>query len=79
MDRAELHKVLCLLQSGKSKTGGKVTAKERKAINTLCKQMLKLCDDMDEILDRMERGAGADKEEAPKGLPKVYINKEHYA
>jgi hypothetical protein len=52
----------------------KLTVKERKELDEVFKQLLKLCDQMDEILDRIDQ-----PELAPKGLPKVYLTREHYA
>lgn len=51
-----------------------MTAKEHKELDKIFKEILRLCDRMDAILDRMDQ-----PEPESKGLPKVYLTKEHYA
>jgi hypothetical protein len=47
-----------------------MTAKERKVIRKVVKEMLKCLDKMDEILDRLDRGGEQEQKE--------YVVKEHY-
>jgi hypothetical protein len=51
-----------------------MTSKERKEFNKCIKLMLKLCDDMDKMLDNMECQPCT-----TQNGPKVFITKEHYA
>ncbi len=55
-----------------------MTTKERKAINKVCKDMLKCLEEMEVVLDRMEKNS-YDPPQIKQGLPKVMIAKPHYA
>jgi molecular chaperone GrpE (heat shock protein) len=55
-----------------------MSAQEHRGINKCLKQMLKVCDDMDRILDRMVEDSFIPENTIQDG-PKVWISKEHYA
>jgi hypothetical protein len=52
-----------------------MTKKERREFNKCFDEILKLCDVMDEILNRMD----VEPEPLTTDGPKVIISKEHYA